>query len=137
MNSIIIDRFNLIEEWLLESPIIVSFEIVRRDISHIDGKFRIKVTFSDESKAELFEYVMISDSQVDLLKYSFHWQDERGNLRYRWDNAPHHPELYGAPHHRHNADHSVIGISSVLDIFAVLKEIEKRIGYNGLPVSCL
>jgi hypothetical protein len=131
MNSIISDRFNLVEEWLLESPLIVSYEIVRRDISHLDGKLRIKVSFFDESKAELFEYVAISDSQIDLLKYSFHWQDERGRLRYRWDNAPHHQELSGSPHHRHNADQSVNGISTVLDIFAVLREIEKRIGQKS------
>jgi len=127
MNSIITKRFDLVEEWLLASSVVVSYEIIRRDISLLDGKFRIKVTFSDDSSAELFEYATISKASIHILKYSSHWQDKNGNLINRWDNAPHHPDLLGAPHHRHNSDQSVSGISVFLEMLEVLKMMENII----------
>jgi hypothetical protein len=33
--------------------------------------------------------------------YSFHWQDQKGNLILRWDNSPHHEQLLTFPHHKH------------------------------------
>jgi hypothetical protein len=34
-------------------------------------------------------------------KYAYHWQLPDGRLNRRWDNAPHWPDLVGAPHHCH------------------------------------
>lgn len=34
-------------------------------------------------------------------KYSYHWEDDRGQLRCRWDNAPHWPDIPTHPHHKH------------------------------------
>ena len=130
MNPIITERFNAVEEWLLQSSVIVAYEIVRQEIGLVDGKLRVKVTFVDGSVAELFEYVTVSEASLNLSKYSFHWQDAQGGLKCRWDNAPHHPELPDAPHHKHNADQSVSGVSTVLDIFGVLEEIEEGLGQS-------
>ncbi|MEZ4525749.1 MAG: DUF6516 family protein [Desulfobacterales bacterium] len=110
MNPVIVEYFRNIEKQLLENQLVISYKILRREVAYTDGKLRIKVTFADRSMAELFEYITISDGRMNLSKYGFHWQDKQGELKCRWDNAPHHPELPNAPHHRHNSDGSVSGI---------------------------
>lgn len=40
-----------------------------------------------------FEYVLERGGGVFPKKYSFHWQDNTGNLKRRWDNAPHFPQF--------------------------------------------
>ena len=120
MNPVIKEHFDEIEVYLLLSPAIVSYRVVRRDIGSSDGKFRLRVTLSDGGLVELFEYVTEASGHLDLRKYSFHWQDGQGNLKRRWDNAPHYPHLPNAPHHVHKEDRSVEEMMIVPDIFFVL-----------------
>ena len=35
-------------------------------------------------------------------RYAYHWQDAKGQLLARWDNAPHHRDLLTFPDHFHN-----------------------------------
>ena len=67
------------------------------------GFFRARVKMAD---GDLFESVE---------NYKFHWQDSRGGLIKRWDNAPHHPEVEGFPHHLHDgSEENVIpGVSNI------------------------
>jgi len=123
MNPVIGEHFDAIEARLLQSPVVVSYRILRREIALVDGKLRIQATLSDKSIIELFEYVVEVNAQVRLVKYSFHWQDAQSKLRRRWDNAPHHLELTSAPHHVHNPDGTVQSVEEVPDIFQVITEI--------------
>lgn len=127
MNPIIRQHFDTVEARLISSPVIVSYQILRREIAASDGKLRVKVALSDGGSAELFEYVAESDGRIRLLKYSFHWQDVQGKLRRRWDNAPHYPNLPDAPHHVHGEDDSVHGVIEVPDVLFVIGEIEKAL----------
>ena len=34
-------------------------------------------------------------------KYSYHWQNNNGELIIRWDNAPYHDKINTYPHHKH------------------------------------
>jgi hypothetical protein len=124
MNPLIAERFEAVEVRLLQSPAVSAYEIIRQEIGPTDGKLRVKVTFTDSSLTEFFEYVIATGEYLKPTKYSFHWQEASGKLNYRWDNAPHHPDLPYAPHHCHNADQSVNGVAQILDIFGVLDEIE-------------
>jgi hypothetical protein len=118
MNPVIVQYFDTIEAYLLSAVTVVSYRIVRREISLSDGKLRVQAVFSDGSTAELFAYVAESEGRIELLKYSFHWQDAQGRLRRRWDNAPHYPGFPGAPHHVHEADGTVHGepVPALLDV---------------------
>ena len=127
MNLIIAQHFDVVEVWLIQNPVIVSYQILRREIAPADGKLRLKMTLCDGSIAELFEYVVESNQQIHLLKYSFHWQDAQGKLRRRWDNAPHYPNLPNSPHHVHNEDGSVQGVTDVPDMFSVIEKIEEAL----------
>jgi len=124
MNGHIRRHFDLIEARLIESPAVLSFQIIRREISLNDGKLRVKAALSDGGVFECFLYVSETGKQISLEKYSLHWQDRRGNLVRRMDNAPHFADLPCAPHHEHIAD-MVQGLSCAPDIFTFLDEIEK------------
>ena len=124
MNAIIHEYFNAIETCLLESRVVISYRIMQQTIAYNNGKIRLKATLSDGSMAELFEYVIISGETLEVSKYSFHWQDIKGKLKCRWDNAPHYPNLPNAPHHRHNSDTSVSHNHDIPDILQFMKHIQ-------------
>lgn len=124
MNQFIQAYFDTIEIYLLENPAICSYAIIRREITKFDGKLRTKATLNNNSLLEFFIYVNEIDGQVQLSKYSFHWQNAHGDLIKRWDNAPHHPTLENAPHHIHTADGAVASALNVPDVFSVMQQIE-------------
>ncbi len=39
-----------------------------------------------------------------LLRYSYYWLDAAKHVRIGWDNAPHHQQVEGFPHHKHIGD---------------------------------
>ena len=127
MNSVIERHFDQVELRLIQSPAIGSYRILRREVAPGDGKLRLKAVLIDGGVIELFEYVTESGGLICLSKYSFHWQDAHGKLKQRWDNAPHHPELPGAPHHIHHANNTVEGIMAAPDIFSVIDQIEETL----------
>ena len=52
-------------------------------------------------------------------------QDEKNNLVFRYDNAPHFPEIDTFPHHKHLPE-TVIGVKKT-SIIDVIKEISRHI----------
>lgn len=124
MNVLISGHFDEIEARLVSSPAVVSYQIIRREVASVDGKFRLKAVLNDGGLAELFEYVAESGGRIHLLKYSFHWQSATGQIVRRWDNTPHHMHLASAPHHIHESDGSVREVIQVPDASFVISEIE-------------
>jgi hypothetical protein len=72
---------------------------------------------------------MLPDGLLNLSinqNYKFHWQDSQGRLIKRWDNAPHHPEVEGFPHHLHDgSEENVIPGASNIDTEMVLQLISQ------------
>ena len=128
MNETIARYFDDIEARLIASPAIFSYRVLRREIAPSDGKLRVKATLTNGGTAELFEYVTETSGQITTQKYSFHWQDTKGKLVVRWDNAPHHKELPNAPFHLHEAGGAVQATPGALSIVMVIEEIEKAVG---------
>jgi hypothetical protein len=69
---------------------------------------------------EMFELFRIVDGNVEVSKYSFHWQDKHNHLIKRWDNAAHHPEVSTHPHHVHEGDASNVVSHPPVDAEAIL-----------------
>ena len=73
---------------------------------------------------------LVDNSFIDIWlsnreDYAYHWEHRRQSGRmYRWDNAPHHPEISTYPHHLHDGDEHTI-VESYLDTTpeAALQEI--------------
>ena len=124
MNQLIYDHFNAIEARLIASPIVAAFDVIRREVTPTDGKMRIRATLTDDGLLELFEYVVEEQGQLNLQKYSFHWQDAKGELIQRWDNVNHYPDLPNAPHHAHLRDGSVQSVPDEPRMMDTLDRIE-------------
>jgi len=125
MNPSIEQYFDAIEARLIQSPAVVSYRVVRREVAQSDGKLRIQAILSDGGALELFVYVVWTKGYVRLVRYSFHWQDVDRKLRQRWDNVPHYPGLRYAPHHVHTPDGGVDGLAEMPDVSTVIGRLEE------------
>jgi len=61
------------------------------------------VCFTDESVLHFREFVDASESQIDKVAYSYHFQDKLNGLLFRYDNAKHKPTL-AVVEHKHCAE---------------------------------
>ena len=68
--------------------------------SEYDGLIRCRVTLSDGSFLDIYEVVSTELSYRVRVYYSYAhvWG---GQVAFRYDNAPHHPEIVTNPHHKH------------------------------------
>jgi len=105
---------------LEESKIVESFEIL--DFRQFNSGFYLKlvIKFINITYLHAKEYFDVSERN-----YSFHWQDQEGQLISRWDNAPHFPNINTFPHHKHIE--SEVVPSNEISLEEVISIIEKLI----------
>ena len=92
-----------IKALIVANPKVVHWSVVREEAQGDTGIFRYRLSLCDDSFLEMFEFFQIQEA-VQVIKYSFHWQNPDGQLRKRWDNASHHPEVSTNPFHVHCGD---------------------------------
>jgi hypothetical protein len=103
---------------------VVHWAVVREEAQGDMGLFRYRLTLDGGGLLEMFERFQVVEERLQVAKYSFHWQDAAGQLRRRWDNAAHRPEVSTHPHHVHDGaeanvlPHGPIGAEEVLAIIA-------------------
>ncbi len=85
------------------------------------GAIRARLRFYDRSFLELSEELEVIGDEVAKLHYSYHYQ-KGDRLIFRYDNAPHHPELSTFPHHKHVGDR--VEPCQEPDLQDVLREID-------------
>jgi hypothetical protein len=113
-----------IKALIVVSPQVMHWMVVREEAQGDMGLFRYRLVLWDGGLLETFERFQIVEERLQVAKYSFHWQDTGGQLRKRWDNAAHHPEVPTHPHHVHDGaeanvlPHGPIGAEEVLAIIA-------------------
>ena len=81
---------------------------------------RIRIRFKTGYLLELNEAVIVEATTLTRLYYRYHFQDDKNNLIFRYDNAPHFPGFINFPHHKHLPD-EVTDISET-SIFKVIEE---------------
>lgn len=83
----------------------VHIELYREDrASFSDAVLRIRLRFQNQYLLEISEAVYIEDEKIAHRRYRYHFQDARNRLLFRYDNAPHFPDLDTFPHHKHLPD---------------------------------
>ena len=118
-----------IKERLLTEPLIVDFHILRERLMFTEGHLRVRLTFEDGSLLEFSEYVQqTADERIETRVYSYHWADAAGQLRRRWDNTPHYPDLPNFPHHIHDGETGAVIPGASVNIFAVLDTVVAVLG---------
>lgn len=101
--------------------IIAKYEIVTWDSEPSSYRLKANLHFIDNSQLIIKDYLFPTGR-----KYSFHWQDEGGNLIIRWDNATHWKRVNTFPHHKHEkngvSDSKEVILEDVIEyIYMVLK----------------
>ncbi|MFZ1757037.1 MAG: DUF6516 family protein [Caldilineaceae bacterium] len=82
-----------------------------------------RVRFYNLSILNILEVVVPGDRRsIDKIRYAFHYQSAEGTLIFRYDNAPHHPDLSTFPAHKHTPD-GVIAADAP-DLADILREID-------------
>ena len=101
----------------LRNKIIQGYEVLDFKSGENFYFLRVKAEIIDGSKLHIREYVSREESL-----YSYHWQNEDGSLRVRWDNSPHHKGLRTFPHHKHVPELEESEEVSLEDVIAAIKE---------------
>jgi len=104
---------------------VVHWKVVREEAQGDVGLLRYRLTLRDGGQLEMFERFQVVGGRLQVTKYSFHWQDADGQLRKRWDNAAHHPEVPTRPYHVHDgAEANVLphGLISAEEVLAIIAE---------------
>ncbi len=109
---------------LNENPCIETFEVNKKKLTSTDGYIRLKAKLTNNDLLEISLYCQKRETSVEVIDYRYHWQDEYGILKRRWDNCPHHKDIESFPFHVHLNDQTV-SPSEKMDVYKVLKLIEK------------
>ena len=103
-------------------------EIERLDFDELPGRqgsIEGRLKFHDGSLLEFDEVIILRNEQIVKLRYAYHYQNESGEVIFRYDNAPHYPNILTYPHHKHVG--SVVEPAQIPDLCEVLSEIEQLI----------
>jgi len=107
------------------SPIVASFNVVEERVWPDRGYIRIRMGLSNGDFLEAAEYFVLQDDDPITRRYWYQWMNrERRELRKRWDNVEHYPDLSNFPDHLHvgkeeNVEHSEsLSIIQLLDVLA-------------------
>jgi len=63
-------------------------------LSTTRGNLCIRLQFSDQSLLEISEAIVLMGEEPHWLSYRYHYQSPRTGLIFRYDNAPHRPEIW-------------------------------------------
>ena len=119
-----------IEKPIASSPIILSSDIQKHfgphnNVVYIKGS----ILFMDSSILEISLFVKETHKAISIDKYRFHYMDNRGYMLFRYDNAPHHPELSSFPNHKHIGNRTIPATPP--DLQNVLNEISALLLKTG------
>jgi hypothetical protein len=109
------------------SDIVRSYEVIQYEVEGLHARLKMRVFLVDGSQLHVRETVLSGQRR----KYAYHWQDEAGQLRVRWDNAAHWPEIATHPHHKHVSGENQVEASEATSLEEVLIVIRAQIQTKG------
>ena len=120
----IADYFSSIERSLSQYASITSVEIVESLASDdFNGILRCRVHFWDNSFLNIHETVSTELGYPVRIVYAYSYIREKESI-FRYDNAPHHPNIITYPHHKHIGEKLIVPTDQPV-IQQVLSEIEQ------------
>ena len=107
---------------LRHSPLVKDLDVIEVAEEKSFQLLRVRAKIVDGSLLYVRELLF-----PDHNKYSYHWQTQGGEVLFRWDNAPHHPEIPTHPDHKHEGERvSSSARVSVEEVLAELAEALKQ-----------
>ena len=123
------DYFVSIERGLNQNPQVSKIEepLILLTSDDYNGLIRCRVTFWDGSFLDIYEVITTELGYPVRINYSYTYlSDDR--LIFRYDNAPHHPEIITHPHHKHIGPRDRLAPADQPSLSQVVAEIEAFIG---------
>jgi hypothetical protein len=112
-----------IRQLLEQTPYILSKSLEYEDRGGVALLIKGNIIFENLSELHFREIISFTHADLfDKIAYSFHYQDKKNALIFRYDNAEHHPEIPSYPHHKH-LPKSNIEISEEISLTEVIFEI--------------
>ncbi len=106
-------------------------EVEHLDFDQLPGRQGIiegRLRFHDGSLLDFDEVVLLRNERIVKLRYAYHYQNGSGEVIFRYDNAPHYPNIITYPHHKHVG--STVEPAQAPDLSEVLHEIEQMIFHS-------
>ncbi len=117
--------FDEIEKALINDPLVVLTNINRYHTNPKTAYIRVKALFIDGSSLNIFQHIHLKKNNIIITDYRLHYMDSESKLIFRYDNAPHYPEISTFPNHKHIP--SGVREASIPNIKELLNEIHKHI----------
>jgi hypothetical protein len=89
------------------------------------GTIMGQLRFLNGSQLDFGEVLVVQDRRIVKTRYRYHYQNASGELVFRYDNAPHYPQIETHPHHKHIG--TEVLPAQAPDLNDVLREIEQLI----------
>jgi len=110
------------------SPIVASFNLVEEKVWPDRGYIRIRMSLCNGDFLEVAEYLVLEEDECITHRYRYQWMDgERRELRKRWDNVEHYPDLPSFPHHVHVGKEENVEPGERLSIIQLLDVLSSEI----------
>lgn len=125
----ITDYFGSLERGLRQNANITKIDKPQAFLISDDynGLLRCRVHFWDDSFLDIYETVSTELGYPVRVSYAYTYL-RTGKLVFRYDNAPHHPEIYTFPHHKHLGTDENLAPTDQPTLNQVITEIESRLG---------
>jgi len=115
----------LIEAKLSDSAVVVTYDLVEAQLSAHAGYLEGSVTFANNARLIFFEFWRQTNTSLERDKYRYHLMNSRNQLVFRYDNAPHHPQIATFPDHKHTPNGLLE--SAAPDFADVFEEVESYV----------
>lgn len=112
---------------LITSPIVDNINIVKEKGLSDQGYFRARLTLSNGDFLEVVEFFRVKGEQCMTETYRYQWMNNnQTQLKKRWDNVEHFPDLDNFPHHVHIEDESNVYPSICRNILEIIDLIAQE-----------
>ena len=122
--------FEKIRRTIEKYGLVSSSSLVLEERSPRLGYVRGEIKLIDKSILHFREFIDLTKKKFKD-DYSYQYQKRDASLIFRYDNAPHHPEIKSFPHHKHQCSEETVVTCQEPDLNSVLLEIEIIIGHGG------
>ncbi|MEB3308956.1 MAG: DUF6516 family protein [Snowella sp.] len=113
---------------MVTSSIIISFSILEEQNIEERGYLRARLILINGDFLEVAEYFVITNNVCKTVRYRYQWMDQsQKELRKRWDNVNHFPNLPNFPHHVHIGSEDNVHTSESINILQLLSLLEDEL----------
>jgi len=117
-----------LEKLIIDSRLINASQTKEKRVRRFEAYIKVRLTLIDDSVLEVTEYIHATEeANAQVIRYNYPWMDSSDQLRIRWDNVRHYPQLPGFPHHIHDGDEKNVLPGEPMNLFKVLDFIAVRL----------